>query len=158
MMTLSGDILAEPAGKLSPESVVDTSGLGSPGPPTPRRVVLATSPDRPAVDPNVDTISTGLRKFNIGTVPASVTPPSTWRQAAGLSVAASAAALAGLVVLAAAVAGASKPSDGPGAVPAAPKGIEPTVTAPSSGPNSGRHRTPRQSATAAHPRVSPAGT
>jgi hypothetical protein len=158
MMTLSGDILAEPAGTLAPQSVADTSGLGCPGRPTPRRVVLTTSPHRPVVDPNVDTISTGLRKFNIGTVPASVTPPSTWRQAAGFSAAASAAALAGLVLLAVAVAGASKPSDGPGAAPAAPKGIEPTVTGPTSGPTSGRHRAPPQTRTGAHARVSPAGT
>jgi hypothetical protein len=121
-------------------------------------VVLTPPAERPAVDPNVDTVSTGLRKFNIGTVPASVTPPSTWRQAAGFSVAASAAALAGLVLLSAAVAGTSEHSDGSDAVSAPPKGTEPTVTTPYSGPAPGRHRAERRAGPGEHPRVSPAGT
>src|SRR5919198_328409 len=33
-----------------------------------------------------ETPPTGLRKFNLGTIPASVTPPSTWRRAAWFAV------------------------------------------------------------------------
>jgi hypothetical protein len=49
--------------------------------------------------------SLGLRKFNLGTVPASVTPPKSWRRAAWFSVSASAAALAALVTISSAVVG-----------------------------------------------------
>ncbi|WP_189224221.1 hypothetical protein [Saccharothrix coeruleofusca] len=43
----------------------------------------------------------GLGKFNIGLVPASVTPPKTWRRAAWFAVLSSAAVLVGLAVAAA---------------------------------------------------------
>jgi hypothetical protein len=33
-----------------------------------------------------ETPPTGLRKFNLGTIPASVTPPGTWRRAAWFAV------------------------------------------------------------------------
>lgn len=39
----------------------------------------------------------GLHKFNLGMVPASVTPPRTWRRAAWFSIASAAAVLGGLV-------------------------------------------------------------
>ncbi|MGX7827495.1 hypothetical protein ACTG9Q_20655 [Actinokineospora sp. 24-640] len=51
-------------------------------------------PDEPA---------TGLAKFDLGTIPASVTPPRTWRTAAWFTVGASALVLVGLVYAAAAL-------------------------------------------------------
>jgi hypothetical protein len=57
--------------------------------------------DPPPVDPLCDTGSTGLRMFNLGTIPASVTPPRSWRRAAWFTVIASVAALAGLLTVAA---------------------------------------------------------
>lgn len=76
------------------------------------RVDLTSSiTDTPPVDPFADTNSLGLRKFNIGTVPASVTPPTTWRRAAWFSVLASAGALAGLISLSIALAGPPKSTE-----------------------------------------------
>jgi hypothetical protein len=51
-------------------------------------------PRRRPVDPLVDT--DGLRKFNIGMVPASVTPPRTWKRAAWFAVVSSVLVLVGL--------------------------------------------------------------
>ena len=45
-----------------------------------------------------DTPATGLRKFDLGTVPASVTPPRSWRKAAWFAVGTSAAVVLGLTV------------------------------------------------------------
>ncbi|WNV90800.1 hypothetical protein [Umezawaea sp. Da 62-37] len=64
---------------------------------------------RPAPDPLVDTDAPGLRKFNIGLVPASVTPPRTWKRAAWFAVASSAAVLVGLAIAAAKLVGGSGP-------------------------------------------------
>ncbi|MER6991107.1 hypothetical protein ABT337_16980 [Saccharopolyspora hirsuta] len=53
-----------------------------------------------ALDPMVDTAPVGgLHKFDLGMVPASVTPPRSWRQAAWFAIASSAAALGGLVLV-----------------------------------------------------------
>jgi hypothetical protein len=57
------------------------------------------------IDPMVDTDPVGLRKFDIGTVPASVTPPRTWRRAAWFSVGSSVAALVALLVVGALLVG-----------------------------------------------------
>lgn len=46
-----------------------------------------------------DTGSAGLRMFNLGSIPASVTPPRSWRRAAWFTVVASVAALAGLLAV-----------------------------------------------------------
>ncbi|KOV80648.1 hypothetical protein [Nocardia sp. NRRL S-836] len=51
------------------------------------------------IDPLTDT--DGLRKFNIGMVPASVTPPRTWKRAAWFAVVSSVLVLVGLSVAAA---------------------------------------------------------
>jgi hypothetical protein len=45
-----------------------------------------------------ETPATGLRKFDLGTVPASVTPPRSWRKAAWFAVGTSAAVVLGLTV------------------------------------------------------------
>ncbi|MER7077969.1 hypothetical protein SAMN02982929_06109 [Saccharopolyspora kobensis] len=53
-----------------------------------------------ATDPLVDTAPVGgLHKFDLGMVPASVTPPRSWRKAAWFAIASSAAALGGLVLV-----------------------------------------------------------
>ncbi|CCH35053.1 hypothetical protein ABZ816_21055 [Actinosynnema sp. NPDC047251] len=62
-------------------------------------------------DPLVDTDAVGLRKFNIGLVPASVTPPRTWKRAAWFAVVSSAAVLVGLAYAAAKLVGADSPED-----------------------------------------------
>ncbi|PRY43649.1 hypothetical protein CLV43_103396 [Umezawaea tangerina] len=64
---------------------------------------------RPAPDPLVDTDAAGLRKFNIGLVPASVTPPRTWKRAAWFAVVSSAGVLVGLAIAAAKLVGNSGP-------------------------------------------------
>jgi hypothetical protein len=48
----------------------------------------------------LETTATGLRKFDLGNVPASVTPPSSWRRAAWFAVGTSAAVVLGLAVAA----------------------------------------------------------
>ncbi|MET9228802.1 hypothetical protein [Lentzea sp. NPDC003310] len=60
-------------------------------------------PRRRQVDPLQDT--DGLRKFNIGLVPASVTPPRTWKRAAWFAVVSSVLVLVGLSVAAAKLVG-----------------------------------------------------
>ncbi|MFC0544479.1 hypothetical protein [Kutzneria chonburiensis] len=60
------------------------------------------------IDPLLDTDPVGLRKFDIGTVPASVTPPRTWRRAAWFSVGSSVAALAALLIVGALFVGPSR--------------------------------------------------
>ncbi|MBB5954948.1 hypothetical protein FHS29_001518 [Saccharothrix tamanrassetensis] len=62
-------------------------------------------------DPLADTDAVGLRKFNIGLVPASVTPPRTWQRAAWFAVLSSAAVLIGLAVAAAKLVGAHTPEE-----------------------------------------------
>lgn len=64
-------------------------------------------PRRRQIDPLQDT--DGLRKFNIGLVPASVTPPRTWKRAAWFAVVSSVLVLVGLSVAAAKLVG----GDGP---------------------------------------------
>lgn len=49
--------------------------------------------------PPAEAESEGLRNFDLGMVPASVTPPRVWRRAAWFSIASSAAVLSGLVVI-----------------------------------------------------------
>ena len=60
-------------------------------------------PRRRQIDPLQDT--DGLRKFNIGLVPASVTPPRTWKRAAWFAVVSSVLVLVGLSIAAAKLVG-----------------------------------------------------
>ena len=57
----------------------------------------------PEQDEPLDTGPVGLRMFNLGSIPASVTPPRSWRRAAWFTVVSSAAALAGLLAIGAAL-------------------------------------------------------
>jgi hypothetical protein len=64
---------------------------------------LALVPFQRVEEPVVHSLETpphGLRKFDLGTVPASVTPPRTWRKAAWFAVGTSAAVVCALVVAA----------------------------------------------------------
>ncbi|MEU4764755.1 hypothetical protein AB0H12_16005 [Actinosynnema sp. NPDC023794] len=65
----------------------------------------------PPPDPFVDTDPVGLRKFNIGLVPASVTPPRTWKRAAWFTVLSSAGVLVGLAVAASNLVGTNGPAE-----------------------------------------------
>ncbi|HEX3650408.1 MAG TPA: hypothetical protein VHV49_18435, partial [Pseudonocardiaceae bacterium] len=76
----------------------------------------------PPPDPLVDTGSTGLRMFNLGTIPASVTPPRSWRRAAWFTVVASVAALAGLLVMGALLVGPARDTGRITALPYFPEG------------------------------------
>jgi hypothetical protein len=57
----------------------------------------------------VDTDAMGLGKFNIGLVPASVTPPRTWKRAAWFSVLSSVGVLVALTIAAAELVGSNSP-------------------------------------------------
>jgi hypothetical protein len=78
--------------------------------------------DRPPFDPLSDTGSVGLRMFDLGTIPASVTPPRTWRRAAWFTIVASAAALLGLLAVGAMLVGPIRSTDQFDAMPVFPSG------------------------------------
>lgn len=64
----------------------------------PQRTGPEQSAPRVVIDPLTDTAPVGgLHKFDLGMVPASVTPPPSWRRAAWFAIASSVAALGGLV-------------------------------------------------------------
>jgi hypothetical protein len=76
-------------------------------------------------DPEVtdaDGVLVGLHAFDIGTIPASVTPPRTWRRAALFIIGAAAAALIGLVVVGASLVGPIRPTSNFNALPFFPGG------------------------------------
>ncbi|MFC6089603.1 hypothetical protein [Saccharothrix lopnurensis] len=68
-------------------------------------------PAQRARDPLADSDAVGLRKFNIGLVPASATPPGTWKRAAWFAVLSSAAVLVGLALAAAELVGSGGPAE-----------------------------------------------
>ncbi|WP_433870217.1 hypothetical protein [Saccharopolyspora sp. CA-218241] len=70
-------------------------------------------------DPDAD----GLHAFNLGMVPASVTPPRTWRHAAWFAITASAASLGGLLVATTMLVGGGHTIDGL-QLPSMPRGGE----------------------------------
>ncbi|WP_033436791.1 hypothetical protein [Saccharothrix sp. NRRL B-16314] len=90
------------------------SGGESDEPPPPRVVVrpLSQPPPPPPLslpDQFADTDAVGLGKFNIGMVPASVTPPRTWKRAAWFAVLSSAGVLVGLAIAAVQLVGSQGP-------------------------------------------------
>lgn len=108
--------------------------------PTPRRRPSHAKPlvaptDRvageplPDPDPLLDTGPAGLHSFNLGSVPASVTPPRSWRRAAWFMIIASVAALVGLLVATAKLVGPSYVADRIDALPNFPSGV-PLITVP----------------------------
>jgi hypothetical protein len=112
------------------------------GPPVPKRVVLDVEAPKPAepepagrgsaeeaegaaeytaiVHAIPETPPQGLRKFDLGIVPASVTPPSSWRRAAWFAVGTSAAVVCGLAVAAVRFVGSPHSADTIDALPAFP--------------------------------------
>lgn len=77
----------------------------------------------PPADPLVDSGSIGLRMFNLGTIPASVTPPRSWRRAAWFTIVASAAALLGLLAVGAVLVGPVRSTGRTVALPVFPDGV-----------------------------------
>lgn len=73
----------------------------------------------PVTDPLADSgpAASGLRTFDLGMVPASVTPPRSWRYAAWFAVASSAAAFSGVVFATSALVNQSPPHQGPNVAP-----------------------------------------
>jgi hypothetical protein len=101
----------------------------------------------PRPDPLVDSGSVGLRMFNLGTIPASVTPPRTWRRAAWFTILASAAALVGLVVIGSILVGPVRSTTRFDSLPNFPSGSPlATIAGPSSAAHAG-HRTQRSPGT-----------
>jgi len=104
-----------------------------------------------------DTPPGGLRKFDLGIVPASVTPPRSWRRAAWFAVGTSAAVVCGLAVAAARLVGAPPSGETIDALPAfptqdlgklpvdettrasAPATSRPSSTSPTAPPDTSRH-------------------
>lgn len=106
-------------------------------------IPVACAPvDDAANDGNPDEAATGLAKFDLGTIPASVSPPRTWRTAAWFTVGASALVLVGLVYAAAAlVTGPRRPDvvDAlPGLPTAAPTFSDPPVTTTAAAPTTAK--------------------
>jgi hypothetical protein len=88
-----------PWGPLPPDD--DTSPLALvPRQREPEVPQVAEVPDGAVVHVVPDTPPHGLRKFDLGIVPASVTPPRSWRKAALFAVGTSAAVICGLAVAA----------------------------------------------------------
>ena len=87
-------------------------------------------PRRRQIDPLQDT--DGLRKFNIGLVPASVTPPRTWKRAAWFAVISSVLVLVGLSVAAAKLVGGGGAVETVG-LPGYPSDVPQIATLPTGG-------------------------
>jgi hypothetical protein len=134
-------------------------------------------PRRHQIDPLQDT--DGLRKFNIGLVPASVTPPRTWKRAAWFAVVSSVLVLVGLSVAAAKLVGGGGevetvglpgyPSDVPTIAALPTGGTSPSATGRSTpsaaptgkvapAPGTGASRVPRTSGQASATNPKPSGT
>lgn len=128
-------------------------------------------PRRHETDPLQDT--DGLRKFNIGLVPASVTPPRTWRRAAWFAVVSSVLVLVGLSFAAAKLVGGSGavdqvglpgyPSDVPFISQLSTRATTPPVSGTIEGtgaavPGTGPGRVPAASGRASVTGTSPSGT
>jgi hypothetical protein len=96
---------------------------------------------RPAPDPLLDTGPAGLHSFNLGSVPASVTPPRSWRRAAWFMITASVAALIGLLLATTKLVGPSHLADHIDALPNFPSGVPLVSTSEPDqpGPQDGRH-------------------
>ncbi|CAL9674086.1 hypothetical protein SUDANB95_07702 [Actinosynnema sp. ALI-1.44] len=96
---------ATSAGRVRPGfAPVSVAAAAAPAP-TPQAAIPAQR------DPHPDRESIGLGSFNIGLVPASVTPPRTWKRAAWFAVLSSAGVLAGLAYAAIKLVGAGTPTD-----------------------------------------------
>jgi hypothetical protein len=104
---------------------VDTSPLAlatrprEPEPVTAPPLVLEPETDPAIVHVLPETPPRGLRKFDLGIVPASVTPPRSWRKAAWFAVGTSAAVICGLAVAAVRLVG-TPPANTIDALPAFP--------------------------------------
>ena len=104
-----------------PPAVADTSPLALvPRQREPEAAVVHVIQDTVVQDGDTDTPPQGLRKFDLGIVPASVTPPRSWRKAAWFAVGTSAAVVCGLAVAAVRLMGTPSPGTTIDALPAFP--------------------------------------
>lgn len=112
-------------------------------PPQKRQLGATSQPHDPTTlpghlpDPLIDTAPAGLHTFDLGTVPASVTPPRTWRRAAWFTIAASAAALIALVSVTSLLVSPAQVTNRINALPSLPDGTAPSFEPthpPSGGP------------------------
>ncbi|MFD7653090.1 hypothetical protein ACFV4N_03820 [Actinosynnema sp. NPDC059797] len=101
----------QPPSRPSRQPASPVRRAGHPSPPAPR-----------AHDPFTDSDAVGLRKFNIGLVPASATPPGTWKRAAWFAVLSSAGVLVGLALAASKLVGTGEPAERVG-LPGYPTGV-----------------------------------
>ena len=103
---------------------------------------LPTS-DAASLDLMIDTGPMGLHKFDLGYIPASVTPPRTWRKAAWFTIFCSAAALVGLMFVTSELVGPVHVASDIDSLPGLPTNLPfnqgPTSSAP---PTSYRHSQP----------------
>ncbi|SDN12762.1 hypothetical protein [Allokutzneria albata] len=88
--------------------------------PAPDTGPASDAPGAPAADPLDDTNTGGLRKLDLGMVPASVTPPPTWKRAAWFAGLSSAIVLVVLVTVAVTLVGPKDVFDRINALPAYP--------------------------------------
>ncbi|MCP3798795.1 hypothetical protein NLX83_05955 [Allokutzneria sp. A3M-2-11 16] len=88
--------------------------------PSPDTGFASDAPGAPAADPLDDTNTGGLRKLDLGLVPASVTPPATWKRAAWFAGLSSAIVLVVLVTAAVTLVGPKNIFDRINALPAYP--------------------------------------
>jgi hypothetical protein len=127
-------------------------------------VPLQREPGNAVVHAVPETPPRGLRKFDLGIVPASVTPPRSWRRAAWFAVGTAAAVVCGLAVAAVRLVGTPPSGETIEALPAFPtqqlgtlpaeettRGAAPTTSRPSSSSPSVPAETPRQSRESARP-------
>ncbi|MFT7836505.1 hypothetical protein Q5530_10175 [Saccharothrix sp. BKS2] len=100
-----------PAGGELDHSPAAPAPPSTPALPPQRAYGASALPVQRARDPLADSDAVGLRKFNIGLVPASATPPGTWKRAAWFAVLSSAAVLVGLALAAAELVGSGGPAE-----------------------------------------------
>ncbi len=95
---------------------------------------LPPLPDSPLPPPDrlADTGPVGLHSFNLGYIPASVTPPRTWRRAAWFTIFSSGAALVGLLFVTSLLIGPVTVTSDIDSLPGLPTGL-PFFTPPASG-------------------------
>ena len=102
---------------------------------------LPTS-DEASLDLVVDTGPMGLHKFDLGYIPASVTPPRTWRKAAWFTIFCSAAALVGLLFVTSELVGPVHVASDIDSLPGLPTNLPFNQGPTSTTPPSSRHSQP----------------
>jgi hypothetical protein len=113
--------------------------------------VRSTPPAKPVEDTASDLLDTGLRKFNLGSVPASVMPDKSWRPAMWFSLCASAIALATIAGLSSTLVSSPTSEDMVKALPAIPSNIPDYLQNGTSSPFVPRSSAPHKKSTTGKP-------